>query len=202
MSSAIEIKGALRASEVEMIGFALAGRPACLAGQLGLALDYPDRGLALARRISGAWSGGFAPGETHRVLRGDELRALRRRLTEHGADPLGARARSAMVLFAPGVHLVLSRSPSPVAIALRRTLADRLMPDLPASGAHPLLHPVARSHEVEVMIQRLQQVVAFREVLAGEDFDYVVRRVLSSLAAGNAPAAEASAPSLYAEKYS
>lgn len=176
MKPSIEFIRTIEVGDRKLVLFQLDGQTACLASQVGRLLDLTHDSLGLSQQIRDEPST-YHDGETHRELRGATLKLLRKILGEVDlADALPGKTRSEIALLESGVHLVLAQTSSPMAIVLRRKLAD-YMPQLPHVSVRPAWSSLPRD-EVDMMIQRLHQVAELSGILKEEDFDYVVRRIL------------------------
>lgn len=181
MSVHVEIIDRVTAGDSQLVLMRVDGHAACISRQLGDALGWGKGGAELEAQVTGSWAERFSEGETHRTLRGAALKEVRRALAEAGErGVIPSKARKALLLFEPGVHLALAQSPTPLAIVIRRKLADGAMQRLPEhpSGPDALAPLPLPGAQIDVMIQRLRQVADLSGILKEEDFDYVVRRIL------------------------
>ncbi len=103
------------------------GRPAWVARELGAAIGYANGGKRLVSLIGDEWSDEFLAGHDYTFVDGADLAALKGIV-----DPtvIPARAPSLMLLFEPGVHLVLTKTAKPIGRELRRFLVDEVLPQL------------------------------------------------------------------------
>ncbi len=152
-----------RFEEAEVTTIEWQGRPMWSGRQLAQALEY-ERGDSLTEKITSDWSDELADGTDYVVVRGDELRALK------AAAPglVDARAPALTLLTESGVHLVALLSRQPKARALRRWLADEVLPSIrrtggytaPAALASAELTPLAAAVELARLGWSPEQVLA------------------------------------------
>ena len=107
------------------------GRPCWIAREIGRFLGYSRDGRRLAAKITGGWSDALLDGHDYTVLSGAELEAFRAALLvgDTGTKPSRAHRRL-VLLYEPGLHLVLARTSKPVAHRLRRFLIGEVLPQL------------------------------------------------------------------------
>lgn len=139
------------------------GRPAWVARELGAAIGYANGGKRLVSLIGDEWSDEFLAGHDYMFVDGADLAALKGIV-----DPtvIPARAPTLLLLFEPGVHLVLTKTAKPIGRELRRFLVDEVLPRLvrlhapaeaePVPSAVPglLLLPEARAWLRELRLAR------------------------------------------------
>lgn len=102
----------------------LDGRPCWLAREVGAAIGYANGGKRLVSLVTNEWADEFIEGHDFCFVRGEDLSALK------ASDAVRAQAPSALLLFEPGLHLVLTKTSKPVGRALRRYLVDEVLPRL------------------------------------------------------------------------
>ena len=107
------------------------GRPCWIAREIGRFLGYSRDGRRLAAKISGGWSEHLLEGHDYAVLQGTELETFRAALLvgDTGTRPSTSHRRL-VLLYEPGLHLVLARTSKPVAHRLRHFLIDEVLPHL------------------------------------------------------------------------
>ncbi|MFA4944423.1 MAG: BRO family protein [Lentisphaeria bacterium] len=123
--------------------FLYKGRPAWVARELGEVLGYADGGKALVTMLTREWANEVQEGPDFRFVNGAELSDLKK-LLELGVShtpssqvrsrPIPIHAPSAVILFEPGLHLVLLKTDKPAGKRLRRMLVDVVLPQLVRDG--------------------------------------------------------------------
>lgn len=103
------------------------GRPAWIARELGEALGYHHGGKHLVNRIREEWASEFIPGHDYAFVSGADLAQLKGLAEPDVIDP---RTASLLLLFEPGLHLVLTKTSKPIGRRLRRFLVDEVLPRL------------------------------------------------------------------------
>jgi prophage antirepressor-like protein len=109
----------------------IGGRPAWIARELGEAIGYALSGKRLIARIREAWAPEFIEGHDFASLTGGDLAQVKGLVEPDVIDP---RTPSLLVLFEPGVHLVLTKTSKPLGRTLRRYLVDHVFPQLVRTG--------------------------------------------------------------------
>ena len=105
------------------------GRPAWIAREVGAAIGYARGGKRLVSEITREWADEFIEGHDFVLVDGEDLAALKA-LPGLGPDSVPSRAPGLLLLFEPGLHLVLTRTNKPIGKRLRRFLVDEVMPCL------------------------------------------------------------------------
>jgi len=105
------------------------GRLCWIAREIGQVLGYSRDGRRLPAKITGGWSDAFIESYDYVVLDGPELDAFQVALLvgDTGTRPSKPRGRL-VLLYEPGLHLVLARTSKPVGHRLRRFLLDEVLP--------------------------------------------------------------------------
>ncbi len=113
------------------------GRPCWIAREIGRFLGYSHDGRRLPAKITGRWSEHLLEDYDYAVLQGAELEAFRAALLvgDTGSQPSRSHRRL-VLLYEPGLHLVLARTSKPVAHRLRRFLVDEVLPHVPHANAN------------------------------------------------------------------
>ena len=105
------------------------GRPCWVAIEIGRILGYSRDGRRLIHKINDKWHDELVEDHDYTVLRGEELEEFKASMLVGDA---GARMKQRrpplMLLFEPGLHLVLSKSGKPAGQRLRRLLLDDVLP--------------------------------------------------------------------------
>jgi prophage antirepressor-like protein len=121
------------------------GRPCWVAVEIGRILGYSRDGRRLIHKINDKWHDELVEDHDYTVLRGDELEEFKASMLVGDA---GARMKKhrppMMLLFEPGLHLVLSKSGKPAGQRLRRLLLDDVLPRMTAKQ-QTLGHPTPTS---------------------------------------------------------
>jgi prophage antirepressor-like protein len=102
------------------------GRPVVVAGDLGRALGYADKGLA--QSIS-TWPEFQRPGDFD-VLEGADLRAFKAQMRLVAGAATKVPRRSLLVLTETGMDLACQKAQTEAGARLRRYLADHVLPKL------------------------------------------------------------------------
>lgn len=123
------------------------GRPAWIARELGAAIGYQHAGKRLVNRIREEWAPEFIAGHDHAFVSGADLAQLKGLVQPDVIDP---RTANLLVLFEPGVFLVLAKTSKPIGRKLRRFLVDEVMPQLARTGRFsPQEEPLPTPDDVE-----------------------------------------------------
>lgn len=109
------------------------GRPAWIAREVGAAIGYDHGGKRLVNRIRREWADEFILDHDYAFVTGDDLAQIKGLVDPDVIDP---RTPSLLVLFRPGVHLVLTKTTRKVGKDLRRFLVDRVFPQLDRTGRY------------------------------------------------------------------
>ena len=121
------------------------GRPCWVAVEIGRILGYSRDGRRLIHKINDKWHDDLVEDHDYTVLRGDELEQFKASML---VGDTGARRKKhrppMMLLFEPGLHLVLSKSGKPAGQRLRRFVLDEVLPRLAAKHAS-CVHPTQTS---------------------------------------------------------
>lgn len=110
------------------------GRPAWIAREVGAAIGYASGGKRLVSLVTDEWSEEFIEGHDYVFASGEALAALKE-ANDAGAAP--ARSPTLLLLFEPGLHLVLTKTSKPIGRRLRRFLVDEVLPRLARGEAPP-----------------------------------------------------------------
>lgn len=121
-----------------LLTFILDDRPCWVARHIGARLGYSHGGKRLPNKILGDWAEEFIEGHDYRLLEGAELAAFRASLGK--VDGVPGRG-SLLVLFEPGLYLVLAKTELPVGKRLRRFLVDEVLPALARTGTYTVESP-------------------------------------------------------------
>lgn len=105
------------------------GRPCVIALAVGRALTYERAGKNLIDLLRDKWSAEVERGRDLDVLDGDSLRAFKALLSDTDRQTVSSAARLA-ILYESGFDLVLQKTEKPEGQALRRKLADEVLPKL------------------------------------------------------------------------
>lgn len=128
------------------------GRPAWIAREVGAAIGYARGGKRLVSEITREWADEFIEGHDFALVDGEDLAALKA-LPGLGPDSVPSRAPGLLLLFEPGLHLVLTRTNKPIGKFLRRFLVDEVLPVL-----------ARRGHQVDLMVTPVLDWRLLREV--------------------------------------
>jgi len=110
------------------------GRPCWVALEIGRILGYSRDGRRLIHKINDKWHDELVEDHDYTVLRGEDLEEFKAELLVGDAGARKKKHRPPMLLlFEPGLHLVLSKSGKPAGQRLRRFLLDDVLPRLAAS---------------------------------------------------------------------
>lgn len=123
------------------------GRPMWLASEVASALGYEDS-LSVAQGVRSRWSDDLIEGRDFVLVKDAELRELK------ALGLVGKNAPSVMFLTESGVDLVALLSRAPQGRALRRWLADEVLPAIRRTGEY---RPVATTREVIAGAKELRQ---------------------------------------------
>lgn len=123
--------------------FFIEGRPCWLARDIGTALGYDSDGRRLVANVTAEWSDDFLEGTDFCVLEGEVLADLKRLVT----DSVSSRAPAVTVLFESGVNLACMLTRKPLGRAMRRWLADDVLPTLHRTGQYARPAPKERAPE-------------------------------------------------------
>lgn len=142
------------------------GRPCWLARDIGTALGYDSDGKRLVANVTGDWSTDFIEGSDYAVFDGPELATFK----SLGLDSVPSRAPAVTVLYESGINLACMLTRKPLGRAMRRWLADDVLPALHRTGqyAHPTLDeraPLRRQHSEarEARLRQREQRLQLRE---------------------------------------
>ncbi len=102
-------------------------RPAWIAREVGTAIGYASGGKRLVSLVTDEWSDEFIAGHDYVFVQGDDLASLK---SASPAAAVAAKAPVILLLFEPGLHLVLTKTSKPVGRRLRRFLVDEVLPKL------------------------------------------------------------------------
>ncbi len=121
------------------------GRPCWVAREIGRILGYSRDGRRLLHKINDKWHDELVEDHDYTVLRGEDLEEFKASMLVGDAGARLKKHRPPMLLlFEPGLHLVLSKSGKPAGQRLRRFLLDDVLPRLAAK--HPSwVHPTPTS---------------------------------------------------------
>src|SRR5690606_15594096 len=89
------------------------GRPCWIARDVGAWLGYSRGGNRLADKVRGEWGEEFIAGADYESIAGKDLRDLKELIaqtTDSGVCAIGTNVNALMVLFEPGLHLVLAKT--------------------------------------------------------------------------------------------
>lgn len=111
------------------------GEPVWLALDLGNALGYARNGSVLTDKIRKQWPGELVEGEDYYMVRGQELRDLKK-LLEPSTVSVGSRAPSVMVLNEDGLLGACLLSRKPFGRRLRKWLRSDVLPSIRATGSY------------------------------------------------------------------
>ena len=104
-------------------------RPCWIARDIGRVLTYSRDGRRLVSKILGSWAGELIEGYDYAVLRGNELDEFKVSMLIEATSATRSRfERRLVLLFEPGLHLVLNRTFKRTAMRLRRFLMDEVLP--------------------------------------------------------------------------
>jgi prophage antirepressor-like protein len=108
------------------------GRPCWIAREVGAVLGYEQEGRRFVTQVCKEWADEFLPGTDSAVLEEQELRDLKELCTAavHGFTS------SLLVLFESGLYLALAKTSKPAGKALRRFLADEVLPQIARDGSY------------------------------------------------------------------
>ena len=114
-------------------------RPAFIAREVGAALGYAKSGSRLVEKVHREWSDELIDGKDYIKLTGDALAWFKANYpvsTESVDTPTHDHVVNLYLLFESGVHAVLLLSRQPRARAMRRWLAEEVMPQLARDGRY------------------------------------------------------------------
>ena len=109
------------------------GRPCWVAVEIGRILGYSRDGRRLIHKINDKWHDELVEDHDYTVLRGDDLEEFKASMLV--GDPAARKKKHRppmMLLFEPGLHLVLSKSGKPAGQRLRRFVLDDVLPRMNA----------------------------------------------------------------------
>ena len=105
------------------------GRPCWIARDIGRVLTYSRDGRRLVSKILGSWAGELIESHDYAVLRGDDLDEFKLSMLLGATSAARSQfERRLVLLFEPGLHLVLNRTFKRTAMRLRRFLMDEVLP--------------------------------------------------------------------------
>jgi hypothetical protein len=145
------------------------GRPAWVAREVGAAIGYATGGKRLVSLITDEWSEEFIEGHDYLFVEGEALAALKG-ANEPGATPV--RSPTLLLLFEPGLHLVLTKTSKPIGRRLRRFLVDEVLPRL-VRGEEP---PAPAETGIGLLINAGNLLAASREARLTRRVDLDDRR--------------------------
>ena len=160
------------------------GRPAWIAREVGAAIGYSQGGKRLATKLTGDWAEEFIEGHDFMLLQGADLTAIRDGWPE-GTEPVPLRSnRGALLLFEPGLHLVLAKTNKPVGVRLRRFIVDQVLPQIVRDGRYSPARAVVDGGVVErePMDPRAQRERRLARRLELEDRKFKVRTLQQTIA--------------------
>ena len=108
-----------------------------VAKDIGAALGYANDGSKLTKKITSDWAGEFIEGTDYAMLRGKNLREFNA-LRFEGTESVPSNSRSLLVLTESGVNMACMKTNKPIGVALRRWLADVVLPALRRGDAETL----------------------------------------------------------------
>ena len=167
------------------------GRPCWVAVEIGRILGYSRDGRRLIHKINDKWHDELVEDLDYTVLRGDELEEFKASMLVGDAGERKKKHRPPMVLlFEPGLHLVLSKSGKPAGQRLRRFVLDEVLPRLAAkhaSWAHPtqtstLFVPHQGGRALDRKALREQRLMAQHELSRRVFQSEALRRTVQTLA--------------------
>ena len=112
------------------------GRPAWIAREVGAAIGYSHGGKRLPNKVMGDWAGEFIEGHDFEKLEGQDLVAFKAIMAEGTGSVPSKANRAILVLFEPGLHLVLAKTNMPIGVRLRRFIVDQVLPQLVRDGQY------------------------------------------------------------------
>ena len=101
------------------------GRPAWIAREVATALGYVKPGR-LVETLRTRWADELIEGQDYAVLEGERLKVIKELIPGLGMT----FAPTLLVLFEPGLHLTLLKTPMPAGRRLRRFLVAEVLPKL------------------------------------------------------------------------
>jgi prophage antirepressor-like protein len=111
------------------------GREAVVATELGRLLGYTNNGSRLVQMItSGRRAERFREGIDYEMLKGQDLQDFWAILSER--ERVYPQVSNLMILYTPGIHLVLLNTSKPVGTELHRWLVDEVFPALKETGSY------------------------------------------------------------------
>ncbi len=114
------------------------GRPCWIARDIGRVLSYSRDGRRLVSKILGGWADELIEGYDYVVLRGDDLAEFKASMLVGASGTASSRFERRMVLlFEPGLHLMLNRTFKRTAMRLRRFLMDEVLPRMNGGKSRP-----------------------------------------------------------------
>lgn len=108
-----------------------------VAKDIGAALGYHGEGRKMVNKITQDWSSEFIEGTDFVRLSGKKLREFNA-LRVEGPDSGPSNSRALLVLTESGVNLACMKTNKPIGVALRRWLADVVLPALRRGDAETL----------------------------------------------------------------
>ena len=111
------------------------GRPCWVATQVGTAIGYEQEGRRFRDRMLNEWAEEFIDGRDWEILKGDKLREFKE-LAEQSTVRVHGFTSRLILLYESGLHLSLIKTRKPKGRALRRELADKVLPQLARDGRY------------------------------------------------------------------
>ena len=160
------------------------GRPAWIAREVGAAIGYSHGGKRLPNKVTGDWNAEFIEGHDYMLLAGEDLAAFKAARFE-GTESVPSKAnRGILILFEPGLHLVLAKTNKPIGIRLRRFIVDEVLPQLVRDGHYAPSCQVVDGQLVERKAPdpRVQRELRLARKLELEDRKFKVRTLQQTIA--------------------
>jgi phage antirepressor YoqD-like protein len=113
--------------------FTYKDRPCWIAKDIGMVLEYADKGGRLVTNITHDWSNEFRDGHDYIKLKGKELVDFKKILeatTESVGGLFSKRSSHLMLLFESGMYQVCQKTDKPVGERLRRFFTEKVLPKL------------------------------------------------------------------------
>lgn len=125
------------------------GRPAWIAREVGAAIGYSHGGKRLPNKVAGDWAAEFIDGHDYVMLEGDDLATFKAAVGEGTGSVPSKTNRAVLLLFEPGLHLVLAKTNKPVGVRLRRFIVDQVLPQIVRDGQYSPARAVVDGEIVE-----------------------------------------------------
>lgn len=129
--------------------FIFEGRPCWIALEVGRAIGYAGNGKGLVDTIHAKWSDELVDGSHYEVLTGARLKAFKA-LQELGDQKTPSHQPQMVVLYETGLWLVLTKTHRPAGKALRKVLADEVLPQLARDGRYLPEREVTEQGQMQV----------------------------------------------------